>query len=68
MYKRNIYQNWAIGNIVCIGFLHLRVIDNTQKEYFLESLNGHIKYKFTPYKGLFRIKQQYKICLKQVEN
>jgi hypothetical protein len=58
-------QSWAVGDIVAIGFLKLRVAGFSSREwrsrrpdsYRLESINGNGRaYEFTPYHGLERVK------------
>ena len=55
-------QNWAIGSVVRVGFLRLRVIariptpDNYRPdEYGLENEAGNRFYRFTPHHGINRV-------------
>jgi len=54
-------QSWAIGSVVKVGFLTLRVIgvraeyDYLPDIYTLESLDGSKQYEFIPHNGLTRI-------------
>jgi len=55
-------QEWAVGETVKVGFLHLRVLAGPiptpgnyhADEWALESLNGAKFYRFTPHAGCFR--------------
>jgi hypothetical protein len=57
----NTKQNWAVNEIVKVGFLKLRVCSVRQEHdylpdiYTLESLCGNKKYEFIPHNGLHRI-------------
>lgn len=54
-------QNWAVGQIVKVGFLNLRVLaaeaikDYLPDIYTLESLDGSKRYEFIPHNGLRRL-------------
>jgi hypothetical protein len=58
---RNTRQNWAVGQIVKVGFLSLRVMsaraekDGLPDIYTLQSLDGARTYEFIPHNGLTRI-------------
>lgn len=50
-------QSWAVGNLVRVGFLQLRVAAvRAEGVYELESLDGTRQYEFTPYYGLTRVR------------
>jgi hypothetical protein len=58
----NSNQTWAIGAVVRIGFLSLRVTgflptpgDGMPDAYLLESIDGAKLYRFVPHYGLERI-------------
>lgn len=55
-------QNWALGSIVRVGFLRLRVIaaiatpaNHRPDEYGLENEAGDRFYRFTPHHGVVRV-------------
>jgi hypothetical protein len=54
-------QTWAVGAVVKVGFLSLRILDvRAVKDgmpdiYTLESLDGLKRYEFIPHNGLTRI-------------
>lgn len=54
-------QNWAVGQVVKVGFLTLRVVgveaikDGLPDIYTLESLSGLRRYEFIPHNGLTRL-------------
>ena len=66
---RHSKQNWAIGEIVKVGFLKLRVCDieltpgdSLPDAYILCGLgdNTNRKYRFVPHNGLERFDEIYK--------
>lgn len=54
-------QNWAIGQLVRVGFLTLRVVavvavkDGMPDIYTLRSVDGTRTYEFIPHNGLSRV-------------
>lgn len=54
-------QSWAVGAVVKVGFLSLRVLgaravkDGMPDIYTLESLDGSRRYEFIPHNGLTRV-------------
>lgn len=57
----NTKQNWAVGEVVKVGFLKLKVTgcraeyDGLPDIYELENLKGDKKYEFIPHNGLKKI-------------
>ncbi len=57
-------QTWAKGQVVKVGFLHLRIIsdriptpgNHMPDEWALESMDGTRFYRFTPHGGCFSCK------------
>jgi hypothetical protein len=58
---KNTKQNWAIGEVVKVGFLSLRIkgmraeYDYLPDIYEMESLDGKKQYEFIPHNGLTRV-------------
>jgi hypothetical protein len=55
---KNSKQDWAVGSVVKVGFMKLRVIGiRAEKDYLpdiydMESLDGRKRYEFIPHNGL----------------
>jgi hypothetical protein len=56
-------QDWAIGKVVKVGFLNLRIVactavkDGMPDIYSMESVDGLKKYQFIPHHGLERVNE-----------